>query len=47
MALAEIVILIYPGGWLSVSRIHQSCRAGKTNENTKAMGREFAGVHER
>ena len=46
MALAEIGILIYSGGWLSVSQIHQSYRARKTNENAKAMGREFAGVHQ-
>ena len=47
MALAEIGILIYPRGWFSVSQIHQSCRTRKTNENAKAMGRDFAGVHQR
>ena len=30
-----------------MSQIHRSCRARKTNENAKAMGREFAGVHQR
>ena len=41
MVLAEMGLLIYPRCRLSVSQIHQKCKARKTNENTSATVREL------